>query len=102
MGLKDELDGEQIERERGDWVSCTRRPSKPRPPSLLFSSSSASTKGDFHRSRQNAHPFRDGRRHLLPFPGSFFTGIEANRSGPSRGFSRRCPVPIKPLRMKMI
>ncbi|KAF2617580.1 hypothetical protein F2Q68_00039633 [Brassica cretica] len=59
-------------------------------------------KSDFHRSRRNAHPFRDGRRHLLPFPGSFFTGIEANRSGPSRGFSRRCPVPIKPLRMKMI
>ncbi|KAF3517612.1 hypothetical protein DY000_02058673 [Brassica cretica] len=35
-------------------------------------------------------PF-DGRRHLLPFPGSL---PEASQG--------ECPVPIKPMRMKMI
>ncbi|KAH0862851.1 hypothetical protein HID58_080062, partial [Brassica napus] len=50
-----------IERERGDWVSCTRRPSKPRPPSLLFSSSSAST-------ARMLIPFAMGVVTSFPFP----------------------------------
>ena len=93
------------ERERRRLSPCKPRPpSLPLPSRLIWNLSAAPAKKLFPSQPPEcssllgwaSSPPSLSRKFLHKRIPRWTGWLEANRSGPSRGFSRRCPVPIKP------